>query len=176
VHPDVKAVAMVAGFNRSADMFRQEGAKIAGDSIDAIMPYISLYERIKYGEYSAYSAIQGFDNSETRVMIIQSKDDTMVLPETGYDLFYSAYSDSVRFRFIEYEDRGHNYVYYSEDARAYIEEINEQYAIFVVENGGEYTETLKAEFMAKNLDQSRFHDLDSELMNEIAEFYFQYVQ
>ena len=72
--------------------------------------------------------------------------------------------------FIEYADRGHNYVYYSEEAKSYREKLNEDYTAYVEANGGEYSAELKAAFMEKNLDKDRCYEFDKELMGRILEF------
>lgn len=173
-HPDVKAAVLDAGFDRSTDLIKQQGEAMMGFGIKLLMPYVSLYERLKFGKYAAYSAIDGFANSNAGVMVIHSKDDTTVLPENGYEKFYYVYGDNPRFFFIEYEDRGHNYIYYSEAAKSYRDQINKDYAAYVEANGGEYNAELQTEFMLKNLDKSKCYEFDYDLMERILEFYDSY--
>ena len=81
-HPDVRAAVIVAGFNRSADLFEQQGESMIGFGIKPFMPWFSLYERLKFGEYASYSAIEGFAGTNAGIMVIQSRDDETVRPET----------------------------------------------------------------------------------------------
>ena len=173
-HPDVKAAVLVAGFDRSTDLFEQQGESMVGFGIKLFMPYVSLYERLKFGKYAAYSAIDGFGNSKAGIMVIHSKDDTTVLPENGYDKFYDMYGDNSRFLFIEYDDRGHNYIYYSEAAKDYRDQLNKEYSAYVEANGGQYNSEIKADFMEKNLDKSKCYEFDHDLMERILEFYNSY--
>lgn len=170
-HPDVKAAVLVAGFDRSTELFEQQGRSMAGSAIELFMPYVALYERIKFGKYAGYSAIEGFANSDAGIMIIHSKDDTTVLPENGYDKFYAAYGGDSRFCFVEYEDRGHGYIYYSEEAKRYREQLNKDYTAYVQANGGQYSAELKAAFMKENLDKGRCYEFDDALMERILAFY-----
>lgn len=170
-HPDVKAAVLVAGFDRSTDLFEQQGESMIGFGIQLFMPYVSLYERLKFGKYATFSAIDGFAESNAGIMVLHSKDDTSVLPENGYDKFYDVYGDNSRFSFIEYEDRGHGYIYYSEDARNYRDQLNKDYTAYVEANGGEYSAEIKAAFMEKNLDKSKCYEFDYDLMEQILEFY-----
>lgn len=170
-HADVKAAVLVAGFDCSTDLFEQQGESVMGSGIKVMMPYVSLYERLKFGKYAAYSAVDGFANSDAGIMVIHSKDDTIVLPENGYDKFYDKYGDSERFCFIEYEDRGHNYIYYSEAAKRYREQLNKDYEAYVQAHGGEYNGKIKAEFMEQHLDKSKCYEFDYDLMRRILEFY-----
>lgn len=173
-HEDVKAAVLAAGFDRSTDLFEQQGESMIGSGIKLFMPYVTLYERLKFGKYAAYSAMDGFANSDAGIMVIHSKDDTTVLPENGYDKFYDVYGDDTRFCFIEYENRGHDYLYYSEAAHRYREQLNKDYTAYVEANGGEYNAEIKAEFMEKHLDKNKCYEFDYELMKEILEFYDAY--
>lgn len=173
-HPDVKAAVIVSGFDRSSDMIESQGREILGPAIKIFLPYVSLYERLKFGKYASYSAIGGFDSSEAGVMVLCSKDDTTVPPEFGYDKFYEAYGDSPRFCFTKYEDRGHNYIYYSEAAKDYRDRLNKEYTAYVEANGGEYNAEIRAEFMEENLDKSKCYEFDYELMEQISGFYDSY--
>lgn len=170
-HADVKAAVLVAGFDRSTDLFEQQGESMVGFGIKLFMPYVSLYERLKFGKYAAYGAKDGFANSDAGIMMIHSKDDTTVLPENGYEKFYHMYGGNSRFCFIEYEDRGHDYIYFSEAAQRYRDQLNKDYIAYVEANGGEYNAGIKAEFMKKHLDKSKCYEFDYDLMRRILEFY-----
>lgn len=175
-HGDVKAAVLVAGFDCSADLMRQQGESMMGPGIRLFMPYFSLYERLKFGKYADYSAIDGFAQSDAGIMIIQSKDDPVVLPENGYGKFYDAYGTDPRFCFVEYEDRGHNGVYYSEAARQYKEQLFEDYTAYVEANGGEFSAENRAEFMGKYQDKSKSYEFDEDLMQRIVKFYDEYCE
>lgn len=173
-HPDVKAAVLAAGFDRSIDLIEQQGTSMIGFGMKLFLPYFSAYERLKFGEYAAYRSIKGFANSNTGIMVIQSKDDTTVPPKYGYDKFFAAYGDDPRFCFIEYEDKGHNYLYYSDAAKQYREQLNKEYATYVETHGGEYNAEIKAEFMEQHLDKNTCYEFDFTLMEQILEFYDSY--
>ena len=107
-HPEVKAVIACSGFNSSLGMFEAEGKKQAGAGIYFILPFVKLHEWIKFGGYASHTAMDGFSESNAAVMILHSFDDEMVPAEYGYDIYYETYGDDSRFRFIHFEDRGHN--------------------------------------------------------------------
>ena len=107
-HPDVRAAVLVAGFDRSTDLIEQQGETMIGFAIHLFMPYLSLYERLRFGEYAAFSVMDGFAASDAGVMVVHSRDDRTVLPENGFDRFFDVYGEDPRFSFVEYEDRGHN--------------------------------------------------------------------
>ncbi len=170
-HPDVKAAVIISGFNRSADLIEQQGETIVGAGIKLLMPYCNVYERLKFGEYASYSALDGFKNSDAGIMIIHSRDDTTVLPKNGYDKFYKEYGEDPRFKFIEYADRGHNYICNSDASKIYRDNLNKEYAEYVEANGGVYSAEIKTEFMEEHLDKSKCFELDYDLMGNILGFY-----
>lgn len=174
LHPDVEAVVMISGPDRSIDLMVQESKKAVGPLTYPVVPYLSVYEWLQFGEYASYSAMDGFENSDAGVMVVQSMDDTTVTPVIGYDMFYGKYSDSPRFKFISYEDRGHDYLFYSDASEAYRDQINEDYIAYVESNGGEYNAEIKEEFMDKYLDKSQCFELDPELMYQILALYDSY--
>ena len=171
LHPDVKAVVIVAGFNKSMDIIEEEGKKIAGDGVRVLLPYISLYERFKFGKHASYNCINGFENTEAGVMIIHSADDEMISQEKGFDVFYDQYKNNPRFSFVKYENRGHDYVFYSERSRDYQDEFNRNFTEYVNSLDEELTIELKASYLNDHLDKKQLFDLDIELMNSIVKFY-----
>jgi len=171
LHPDVKAVVMVAGFNKSMDIIEEEGKRIAGDMINVLLPYISLYEKIKFGKFASYSCINGFENSDAGVMVIHSTDDDMISNKKSFDVFYDLYKDNSRFNFVKYEDRGHNYVYYSDVSREYKDEFNRKFDEYLNSLDKELTIELKASYFNDHLDKKSLFDLDEGLMDHIVTFY-----
>lgn len=176
LHPDVKAVVMVAGFNKSLDIIEEEGKRIAGDAIHVLLPYISLYERIKLGKYASYNCIDGFENSDAGAMIIHSTADEMISQEMSFDVFKDIYGNNPRFTFVEYENRGHDFIYYSNVSREYKDEFNGKFDQYLDTLEEELTVKIKESFLNQNLDKKLLFDLDIELMNNIIEFYDSYVK
>jgi len=107
-HPEVKAVAEIAGFESSGGMFLSEGKSIAGDAIYAIMPFFYIHEFFKYGKYSFSTGVKGIKKTDARVMIIHGSKDDLVPVEYGYDIYYKAFETTPRVTFMLYEDRAHD--------------------------------------------------------------------
>lgn len=176
LEPDIKAAVMVAGFNKSMDMIEEEGRRIAGKGIDILLPYISLYEKIKFGKYASYNCVSGFENTDTGIMILHSMDDKMISPKNSYDIFYDLYKDNPRFHFVKYENRGHDYVYYSDQSREYKDEFNKKFDEYVNSLDGDLTVELKEEYLNENLDKKLLYAFDEELMDNIVKFYDEYAR
>ena len=114
-HPEVTAVCEVSGFNETTDLFRSTGLNMVGPVIYAMMPYVALYDHLKFGDVASNTAMDGFAASDCRVMIVHSADDDTVPIRYGYDIFYEEYKDDPRFTFVRYEDLGHNGFLYEEN-------------------------------------------------------------
>lgn len=172
LHPEVKGAVIVAGFNESEDMLLCHSKRYVGALTEVLFPYVELYERIKFGsELSSLSALDGLKSTEARIMIVHSKDDETVPVEYGYDKFYNEFANNERFEFVLYEDKGHSYLFYSDEAFAYREGLNAQYKEYVEQNGKKYNESTKSAFMEANLDKKKCFEPDETLMSQIIEMY-----
>lgn len=172
MHNDIKAAVIVSGFNESEDMILYQGSQAVGFLADLTVPYVFLYEKIKFGgEYADASALRGISESNARVMVIHSSDDDSVPIKYGYEKIYSEFGDNDRIEFVKYENRGHSYVFCSESAHEYREELNKQYTAYVEERGGKYSGEIKQEFMMQYLDKKKCFEPDPELMKKIINLY-----
>ena len=170
-HPDVRGVVSVAGCNDSTIMIREQGRLMAGDIIDLLIPYVALYEKIRFGSYADTSAMKGFEESDAKIMILHSDDDTTVLPAYGYDIYKKHYGSNDRFTFLRFKDRGHSYLCTSPESAQYRAELNEQYKAYIAENGLSYSEETKQTFMNAHLDKEKCFELDARLMEQLKQFY-----
>ncbi len=121
-HPDVQGAVMVSGFDRSIEMFLSEGRARAGWAADLLRPFVWLYERLKFGEYAAVSALSGFEKSDAPVLVVQGSADTLVTPSIGYDKFYARYGDTDRIGFLLCPGRGHSILWIYDDLKLVLDE------------------------------------------------------
>ena len=107
-HPDVEAVASLAGWNRSMDMIEYRGCQMVGPMGKVLLPFVSAYEFVTYGgKYAFSSAIKGFENSDCEVLIVHGELDDTIAIEYGYEAYYEEFADDDRFTFKNYADRDH---------------------------------------------------------------------
>jgi hypothetical protein len=173
-HPEVKAVVSLSGFNKSSDILKVQGENYLGSAINLLMPYVNVYESMKFGKYAKNTALDGFANSNAGVYIVHSKDDTTVPAQYGYDIYYTKYSNDARFKFKLYENKGHSYVYCSQESLDYIDEFNAAYAEYFKTH--EVTAEAKAEYINQNLDHTIWKNLlDPALYQSILSFYDSYL-
>ncbi len=175
MHPEVRAAVLVAGFNESEDLLLYQGKQLAGVGAGILLPYMELYERIKFGsEFSDISAVEAMSAAAAGIMIVHSKNDATVPTAYGYDKFYDEFGDSERFEFVLYEDRGHDYLFYSDAAWDYREELNARYKSYIEDNGREYNAENKQAFMDEYLDKKQCFEPNPELVEQIIEMYNTY--
>ena len=183
-HPEVKAVIECCGCSRPSDLFEAVGRSMAGDVICTMMPFVKLYERVRFGKYAVNTAMDGFEASEAAVMAAHSEDDDVVPIGYGYDLYYQKYKDDPRFTFLHFSDRGHN-EFFNDGDDTYKEEFNAGfdkwaeglgYDIRAEENREKFAED-KAEYIHAHLDRERWSSrLDEELFEQFLTFYDEHMQ
>ncbi len=176
-HPDVKAVASMAGFDTSIDLIKAQGEMIVGKEAMAMaLPVMKAYESIKFGEYAKNTAMEAFSVSDASVMVIHSDDDDTVPIQYGYDIWYDTYKDDPRFTFVPLTGQGHNDLLNNDKRKAYTEEFNasfDEYKKTLPEDiSKENLAQIKLEYINKNLDRELWCDsVNEELMAEILEFF-----
>ncbi len=169
-HPEVKAVASIAGFNRSGDLIKSQGQQMVGGIIGFMMPYVNSIEKSKCGKYSSATALDGFANSKCGVLIAHSSDDTTVPIKYGYDVYYKQYAADERFEFIRYENKGHNNIVYSDSYINYLNDFNEKFSNYF--GGRTPSREEKAAYINEHLDREIYcNGLDTELFDRILNFY-----
>ena len=172
LHPEVKAAVIVAGFNRSEDMIAYHGEDKAGKASLVMMPYLRLYERLKFGSsFADTSAVEGMGVTEAGILVVHSRDDETVPTRYGYDAVYAMYGESDRFSFILYEDKGHEYPLFSDEAMTYRENLNAQYLVYIESTGQKNTDAVMAAYMEKNLDKMQCFEPNPQLMDQTLALY-----
>lgn len=179
-HPEVKAVVSMSGFNTSTDLIRAQAAEKVGIFADVLVPFAKLIERIKLGSYADFSLMTGFASSDVAVMVIQGLEDDQVPLSYGYDKYKKMYGEDIRFTFLLRENRGHDNVYWSDEAISYRENFNIQFKEAYI-NEPKMTDTefaqWKLDYLQKNLDRNIWDNVvDKELFESITEFYRNHVQ
>ena len=106
-HPEVAAVASLAGWNKSMNMIDHRGCQMVGPVAKLLLPFASVYEFFEYGSYAFSTGMKGFGNSDCAVMIVHGEQDDTIPIDYGYGTYYEKYADDPRFTFKKYPDRDH---------------------------------------------------------------------
>jgi len=166
-HPDVRGAVLFAGVDSSTAIIHQEGRNYAGEWAKLIIPYVRVYEWIKYGKYATTTAAEGIGAAENaEILIVHSKDDRTVLQENGYDLFHAAHGDSDRVHFVLYDNRGHSELFYTEDTMIERQLIDIDYDFYLMDNNLERNDETHAAFRKEFVDYSVYYKMDDELMGQ----------
>jgi predicted Fe-Mo cluster-binding NifX family protein len=132
---------------------------------------VHVYETVKYGKYASSKAMDAFEKTSAKVMIVHSEDDETVPIKYGYDKYYEKYSKDDRFVFKHYENRGHNNVFYSEEGSKYYNSLRnyiEQY----MHSSNSVTQMDIVNYANKIIDRNKLSNLlDYELFEEIITLY-----
>lgn len=110
-HDEVKAVVSIAGWNESENLIEYYSSDYVGVFSKVLLPFVDIYEYLKYGEYSKASAMKSFENTDAKVMIIHSEDDETVPIKYGYDTYYEKLGQRENVIFKHYDNRGHTYIF-----------------------------------------------------------------
>ncbi len=106
-HPEIKAAVSLAGWNKSMNMIDYRGCQMVGGIAKLLLPFASVYEYTKYGNYAFSTAMKGFAETDCAVMIVHGNQDDTIPIEYGYETYYKTYGESERFVFKNYQDRDH---------------------------------------------------------------------
>lgn len=106
-HPEVKAVASLAGWNKSMNMIDYRGCQMVGGIAKLLLPFASVHEYTMYGKYAFSTAMKGFENSNCPIMIVHGEKDDTIPINYGYETYYEKYGNNDRFIFKKYADRDH---------------------------------------------------------------------
>lgn len=106
-HPEVDAVASLAGWNKSMNMIDHRGCQMVGPVAKLLLPFASVYEFFEYGSYAFSTGMKGFGNSDCAVMIVHGEQDDTIPIDYGYGTYYEKYAGDPRFTFKKYPDRDH---------------------------------------------------------------------
>ena len=172
-HPEVKAVVSLSGFSRPSDLIEVQGKTLVGGAIKLLMPYVKLWEKVKFGKYAGYTGMDGFAASNALVMVVHSTDDTTVPIEYGYDIYHEAYADSPRFQFVRFDDRNHNHIARSDRYLAYLNDVNAQYADARKQYGAASMTTeeqaqFRADWLSENYDRNEYiNGINTELYQQM---------
>ena len=165
-HPEVSAAVMVAGFNEPEEMMGYYPRKVLGGFVDVVLlPYVSFYERVKFGkDYANITAVEGIEGTDAEILVVHSKDDQRVPFNSGYEIYKEAFLGEDRVQFIEYEDKGHKNLLYSDEAVIYQEKIENDYQAYLEESGKRDNKQNRQEYMGEHFDAKQYYEPSKEIV------------
>ena len=118
MHPEIKAICSISGFNNPNSQMIYSAKKKAGSFlINISSPYMKLYEKMIFHSNYNLNVIDGVNNSNCNCLFIHSEDDDVVGISLGYNKYLKEFKDNKRVSFKHYDDRGHGYIFLNDEAR-----------------------------------------------------------
>jgi pimeloyl-ACP methyl ester carboxylesterase len=166
----VTAVVGCCGFNTSLDMLKCYSTAFSGKIGLLIIPFAVLYERLKFGRYAGISGASGVLNSNASVLLIHSKDDTVVPYKHSVAAHVKPFIKSYSRVIIKlYSNRGHN-VFRSDASIAYRAEIVGEQMKLRKRYGNNIPKKVCDEYI-KGIDKRLLSELKVDLMKEMTTFF-----
>ncbi len=177
-HRDIAGTVALAGFNSSLEMMRILGHESLGEIADTLLPYFELHEKLRFGKTAESTVVAALNPTDAnvpdsapqgRVMIVQSKDDGEVPLEISYNIFLLNFHNDPRFAFKQFSGRGHDLLFYEPESIAYL---NDKAAAFEARfDNGNGTQEKRDAWWEDNVDKELAFNLDTELFEDIVDFY-----
>ena len=172
---EIAGVVTVSGANSAMDMILEQGQRMMGGLINIQYPYLWLYQRILFGKAAALSAVDAINQSDVPVLIIHGIEDELVAYKGSSIISNIEALTNPNVSCISMSEpgrNGHNDLFRSEAAIAYIEEINIEYRELFDSYEQNIPYEVRQDFYSK-VDRSLVHDINRDLMNDIQAFFLE---
>lgn len=170
---DITASASIAGYAEPMEMMTEFAEGMMGKFTYVLYPFMWIDNKIIFGKYNALSAIDGINNTDTPILIVHGTGDETI----GYDRSSiiskreKITNPNVEYMTISEEgNNGHNSIFHSQTANAYLKELNAAYDKLSEQYDGEVPDTVKQEFFNK-VDREKANEVNTELLETINSFY-----
>lgn len=169
---DVKAVASVSGYAYPMEMVEEFARGFVGDIFFMLKPFMWLDCFATFGSNVNLSAVDGINKSNTPVLIIHGKEDTMIHYDGASIISKQSgiTNPNVKYLTIEGKYCGHNNVFYSEKTNDYMIALDKQYDELSESYGGELPEFAEQEFF-DSVDKAAANQSNEYMLGEILSFF-----
>ena len=171
---DIAASVSVAGFNDPATMVIEWSNDMMGKPLTFLLrPYLYIYQKLLFGGVFGYTAVGGINSTDTPVLLIHGDADTTILIDGAATV---AYMDEItnpnveRVTWTKEGRNGHSNLFVSDEALAYLEEVNVEHRALYQEYNEEIPYEVDKAFYDK-IDKAKISELAEDFMGMILEFY-----
>lgn len=166
---NIKAVASLAGFNKSTDSLLNPLIRKAGNIANIAYPFITLIERIRFGKYGKLSFTSIMDNTNTKVVFVHDPVDKIVPYESITKLIKDKYANNDKYKVIIVEGAAHPFLCQDIKSRDYFNEFDEGFFKLSKEDKLKYP--TKKDYYEALLPNNVKKDVNIELFDEILSFF-----
>lgn len=103
----VDKAVLISPFNESVDMLRQGAETYIGPFVFLFLPYVKLYETLKFGSLSAISSAGALRESGVKSLVLFGEHDRTVRPQYGRKYFTDFFPDEGAVRIVTLPDSSH---------------------------------------------------------------------
>lgn len=175
---DVKAAVSFAGYNKPIDILFEFSGNFLGGFAPFEYPFIWLYNKMKFGNNSDYTAVDGINKSDIPVMIIHGTNDKTVSPTGAGIIAHKNEITNPNVVYVRRDDEynnGHNSLFYTEERSKYAGEKNKLYDELSDKYDGEIPESELKKFY-EGVDRRMASQLDEALFDSIELFYIEAIK
>lgn len=169
---DVKAVASVSGYAYPMETIEESIMGMLGKISVITKPFIWIDCFAAFGRNLNLSAVDGINKSNTPVLVIHGKEDTMIHYDGASIISKQPQiiNPNVKYLTIEGKYCGHHNVFYSEKANDYMTAFNKQYDELSESYGGNLPESVKGEFF-EGTDKATANQNNEYMLGEVLSFF-----
>lgn len=136
----------------------------------AMLPFVWIYNKTLFGQYSGMTAVNGINKSGVPVLVIHGTDDKKI----GYDKS-SIISEKEKItnpnaKYLTLDGGGHNDIFYAAKALEYIGEFNKYYRAVYEQYNGEIPEDVLEDIYSGS-DRELMNTPNEELLSQIESFF-----
>lgn len=169
----ISGVVSVAAPDTAMGIVLEQARHMMGMFADIQYPFLWMYQRMLFGKAADISAIDAINSADVPILIIHGTEDEMV-SYTGSAIIArmdQITNENVRSIAVSEAGRnGHNSLFRSQAAIAYIDEVNKNYRQLYDLHEQNIPYDIDQAFY-KTLDRSLAQDLNQELMGQINQFF-----
>jgi len=175
---EIASVATVSGANSAMEMIVEQGRRMMGGFIYTQYPFLWLYQTILFGKTASLKAVDAINGSNVPILIIHGTEDDVIAYEESSIISKANAMTNPNVRTISLSapgQSGHNNLFRSKAAMAYIDEINVVYRTLYDQHAQHIPYEIKQDFYAE-LDRALAQDINRELMDEIHAFFLESIK
>lgn len=170
----VTAVASIAGYNEPFEKILEEAEGIMGGFRYAMIPFIWTYNTALFGQYAGLTAVDGINKSNAPVMIIHGTDDKKIGYNVASIISKSDKITNPNAEFVTLNGIAHSNMFYTPEAREYIDKFNAEYKRVYDSYGGEIPDAEREKIYADS-DRELLNTPNAELLTRIENFFAEHM-
>ena len=170
---DIKAVVSVAAPYHANAMIFEQTKKMMSILAYTQYPFLSIYQRLLFGEYAGFSAVDAINQSDASILIIHGINDDTIDYNGSAIIAYKAAITNPNTIFITGDQEGrdnHNNLFRSDEAITYLDELNVIYRALYEEHNQTIPYEINQAFY-QTVDRFKAQELNEDLMQEIHNLY-----